>query len=513
MYLFLKIHKRLYDAAGRPVISNCVTPTEKVSEFLDHHFKPVMQEGESCLLETCNIYCNILVTGDVVDLYPSVPHQAGLEALREAVDKRKARKVPTSKLVKMAEFVLKNNYFQFSDNVSQQISGTAIGTKFAPPYACIFMDQVESKFLQTQKFQPLVWFRYIDDIFFIWTHGEKSLKKFMMEFNNFNPNIKFTYEFSEESINFLDLNVKFSSGKLQTSLYVKPTDCHQYLHFQSSHPKHTKKSIVYSQTLRVSRACSQEEDYKNYCNQMKSWFLKRSYPEHLIDTEMKKVKFKSREKTEKSKLKGVPFVVTYHPSLNCLHKIIRDNTYLLYMNEEVKNLFLPGPMVSFRGARKLSSYLVRAKLYPLHRKIGSKKCAKNRCEVCDYVTDTDTFTSTVTGESFKINHQLNCDDRCIIYLLTCKQCQKQYTGETTDDFRYRWNNYKSNSRKFDRKEPCMQEHLYRHFSSPGHRGFLNDVSVTLIDKTDGSDPKKREDYWMKTLKTMAPYGLNIEDSV
>ena len=108
-------------------------------------------------------------------------------------------------------------------------------------------------------------------------------------------------------------------------------------------------------------------------------------------------------------------------------------------------------MVSFRGARKLSSYLVRAILYPLHRKVGSKNCAKNRCEVCDYVTDTDTFTSTVTGESFKINHQLNCDDRCIIYLLTCKQCQKQYTGETTDDFRYRWNNYKSNSRKFDRK--------------------------------------------------------------
>ena len=98
-------------------------------------------------------------------------------------------------------------------------------------------------------------------------------------------------------------------------------------------------------------------------------------------------------------------------------------------------------MVSFRGARKLSSYLVRAKLYPLHRKIGSKKYAKNRCEVCDYVTDTDTFTSTVTGEFFKINHLLNCDDRCIIFLLTCKQCQKQYTGETTNDFRYRWNNY------------------------------------------------------------------------
>ena len=82
-------------------------------------------------------------------------------------------------------------------------------------------------------------------------------------------------------------------------------------------------------------------------------------------------------------------------------------------------------MVSFRVARKLNSYLVRTKLYPLHRKVGSEKCAKNRCDVFDYVSDTYTFTSTVTGESFKINYQLNCDDRCIIYLLTCKQCQKQ----------------------------------------------------------------------------------------
>ena len=167
MYLLPKIHKRLYDVPGRPVISNCGTPTEKVSEFLDHHLKPVMQEGDSYIKDTGDFLNKIkninaipenaiLVTADVVGLYPSIPHQAGLEALREALDKRKTHKVPTSKLIKMAEFVLKNNYFQFSDKVYQQISGTAIGTKFAPPYACIFMDQVESKFLQTQKFQPLV---------------------------------------------------------------------------------------------------------------------------------------------------------------------------------------------------------------------------------------------------------------------------------------------------------------------------------------------------------------------
>ena len=53
----------------------------------------------------------------------------------------------------------------------------------------------------------------------------------------------------------------------------------------------------------------------------------------------------------------------------------------------------------------------------------------------------------------------------------------------------------------------MQEHLYGHFSSPGHAEFLNDVSATLIEKADRSDPKKRDEYWMKILKTMTPYVL------
>ena len=91
-----------------------------------------------------------------------------------------------------------------------------------------FMEPVESKFLQTVTFQPLVWSRYMCHIFFISELMAKIiLKNFMMEFDNFNPNIKFNYEFSEGSISFLDLNVKFSDGKLQNSLYMKPTDHQQ----------------------------------------------------------------------------------------------------------------------------------------------------------------------------------------------------------------------------------------------------------------------------------------------
>ena len=135
----------------------------------------------------------ILVKAGVVDIYPSMPHEAGLQALEEALENRNHKQISTEKLVKTAQFALNNNLLEFNNDVFQQISGTAIGTKYAPPYACIFMDQIKTKFLRTQSYQPMVWFRYIDDMFFIWTHGEKKLEEFVADFNAFNPNIQFTY--------------------------------------------------------------------------------------------------------------------------------------------------------------------------------------------------------------------------------------------------------------------------------------------------------------------------------
>ena len=114
----------------------------------------------------------------------------------------------------MAEFVLKSNYFEFNGKVKQQLSGTAIGTKFAPPYPCVFMDQVETEFLEPVAQKPLVWFRYMDDIFFIWTHSQEKPRLFLEDLNKCHPNIKFTHETNKEDIAFLDLKVKLFNGKI-----------------------------------------------------------------------------------------------------------------------------------------------------------------------------------------------------------------------------------------------------------------------------------------------------------
>ena len=238
IYFLPKIHKRLDNVPGRPVISNCGTPTEKASEFLDHHLQPIMKSGVSYIKGTNDFLLQLknlgkipenafLNTADVVGLYPSIPHDEGLEVLRKQLNAFDDKSIHTEDLVKMPEFVFKNNDFESKLNLSLnscfkcQISETAIGTKFAPPYACIFMDYIEREFLKSQQIQPWIWFRYIDDILFVWTASEKELEEFLNRLNNFHNNLRFTHERSRESLNLLDVTVKSQQGEFVTDLYYK----------------------------------------------------------------------------------------------------------------------------------------------------------------------------------------------------------------------------------------------------------------------------------------------------
>ena len=124
-------------------------------------------------------------------------------------------------------------------------------------------------------------------------------------------------------------------------------------------------------------------------------------------------------------------------------------------------------MVSFRNARKLSSNSVRAKLYPLERRVGSCKCSCNHCQVCRSITENDILLCNNDQKSYKFNHRFDCNEKCLIYLLTC--CQKQNVGQTVNIFRNRWNNYKEMlERLTEGNTECKGIYLYEHFILPGH---------------------------------------------
>ena len=101
------------------------------------------------------------------------------------------------------------------------------------------MADFEQKALENYHLKRLIWKRFIDDIFLIWTHGENELRKFVEYLNSLHNTIKFTCEQTISEIAFLDTLVKIDpeSNQVYTSPYTKPIDTHSYLHYRSAHQK------------------------------------------------------------------------------------------------------------------------------------------------------------------------------------------------------------------------------------------------------------------------------------
>ena len=133
----------------------------------------------------------ILWTVDFVGLYPNIPHEESLPALRKWLDNRMEKCISSDTLCDLEEVVPKNNIFKFGKNTLKQTSGTPIRTKFGTPYSILFMAELEEEILRKAEFKPYLWWRY-DDIFFLWEHGEEKLKSFIDNINKMHPTIKFT---------------------------------------------------------------------------------------------------------------------------------------------------------------------------------------------------------------------------------------------------------------------------------------------------------------------------------
>ena len=137
-YLLPEIHNTCIPE--RPVISNCGFYTENISSQVTNqiikdtnHFlrkiRELVQLPEGTILFMIN----------VVGLYPNIPHDEGLAFLKDFLESRVEKLVTTDTLIKLAELVFQNSIFEFSDKTYKQIRGTTTGTKFAPPYAVLFM--------------------------------------------------------------------------------------------------------------------------------------------------------------------------------------------------------------------------------------------------------------------------------------------------------------------------------------------------------------------------------------
>ena len=455
-----KVKKENEFPTGRPIISANGCPTEKISAFVDENLKGNIPQIASYIKDTSDFIRKVenilipedclLVTFDVTSLYTNIPNDEGIKAVHSFLKKHKPKYASVDTIVLLLSEVLTKNNFEFNGKNYLQIGGTAMGTKLAPSYANIFMGELEEKTIESYDKEPLLWVRFIDDIFSIWTHGVEELHKYHEHLNSYHESIKYTMEFSKEKITFLDTWVKKLKDKLIVELYTKPTDTHNYLHFTSSHPKHTKRAGPYGQFLRVRRNCTLNSDYIKHSLKMKKHYVERGYPEQLIENSRLQALNRNRKEllepkthNKKSNENVVPLILTHHPSNFLVRKIISENWGMLKYSDLCQNALPETPLYATRRSKNLKDLLVKSRLKTIDSgkkpiKFVPDSCKKPFCSLCKKLKHND-IMCTVTNKSHQVPLNVDCHTKNVVYVLTCSICKKQYVGETKRNFflRYR----------------------------------------------------------------------------
>jgi hypothetical protein len=294
-YLLMKMHKS--PPAGRPIVSTIGSPTYFASKYVDYMLKPLLRHIPSYVessqhlihqLETtvfpddCYICC-----ADIESLYPNIPIDVGIDFVRCAINRMRStvdeidyhfRDNRTVDFVlKLLSFILHNNYFVFGSQWYHQLQGTAMGTPAAVPFACLFVYEVEHRVFQTTNMQPLLYKRYIDDIYLIVRCREEATTFF----GAFNDKVVPTIRCGSITIDlssgiFLDLETfkgpRFAvSGILDVKTYQKVQNRYLYLAPNSFHNRAVFTSTIVSELNRYRLTCNSDADFYN----MRSLFYQR----------------------------------------------------------------------------------------------------------------------------------------------------------------------------------------------------------------------------------------------
>ena len=397
IYFLPKIHKCLDNPPGRPIVSATGCPTERISAFVDHFLNPLVKEAKSYVKDTNDFIQKIdalpplkgnTIIGslDVTSLYTCIPNEEGIRAceiyLRES--RSEWYKPSNDSLLKLLQMVLEMNNFQFNGKNYLQVGGVSMGTRTAPSFANLFMRHLEDKLIDGHHLKPKVWYRFVDDVFIVWEHGEDTLKEWVQYLNTSHSSIKFTLEHSIQEINFLDTLVKKdNNNKLYTDLYTKKTDTNSYLHYESAHPPHCKKSLPYSQLLRIKQICTNQNDCERHSTTKINEFKQKGYPIKLLKESKTKVDIKGRESlfhkpdSKDDQNKTTFMTTTYRPGLHKFTNAIRENWKILARSTTTKEMYNNGLKIGYKRPKNLKDILVRAKTnYNLEDENQGKKRKK-----------------------------------------------------------------------------------------------------------------------------------------
>lgn len=368
-----------------------------------------------------------------------------------------------------------------------------MGKKFAPAYANIFMAAWEETVWRRSKKKPLHYFRYLDDIWGVWTDSQTSFDDWVELVNSINPSITLKATFHEQQVDFLDTTTykgdQFHiTHKLETKVYFKPTDTHALLFKTSHHPKHTFLGIIKSQLLRFHRICSRREDFEEATRVLFQALSRRGYSRSIrrrayrtyLDT-----------RTTISNPTPLPIILDYSASTLQLTRTIKR--HLEITQKQLQHLSQYRLIAAFRKGKNLRDLLVRSKPPPAVNRPRRRKTQLLKLKWVRNSTTNRTFTIQ--------QHKDNTKN--LIYLLTCATCGMKYVGETRNDIGTRLYQHKYNVINKVRTETPVVKHFINH-GWPAARATILDTHPFWSHR----QRRTRERHWIQQLGTIQPAGLN-----
>lgn len=512
-YILPKIHKDPENwtvpfevPPGRPIVSDCGSETYYTAEYLDFYLNPLSTKHPAYIRDTYHfieIVNSLRIPSefyffsmDVKNLYTNIPIDAGIQCVKNIFEKYPDPKRPDQELLSLLEINLKRNDFMFNEKYYLQIKGTAMGKKFAPAYANIYMANWEQEvFLKCEK-KPAHYFRYLDDIWGIWMGSKEDFDRFVQVLNAHDPSIQLTTEINDQSIDFLDTTVfkgpdfVFNS-KLDIKVFFKVTDTHALLHKNSFHPKHTFKGIVKSQILRFKRICTRDEDFWEAVGILFKSLRERGYSRPFLRNCLKTF----QDRKERDQGNSIPLITTFSSVGKVLNHKFKSNFEEVL---EQNNIFVGSKVISaYRRNKNLKDILVQAKLPSLVR--AKSLMLDSQFTRLKFIKNNKNKTIHRILQGFSPRSQ-NC-----VYVIFCTICHIQYVGETRNSLSTRMVQHRYNIRNKKETDTPLVQHFLQH-------GLLSMRMAGLQRNMNWSDGerKKRERQWIYLLGSKKPFGLNVK---
>ncbi len=220
-YLLPKIHKEPHTwtvpyavPPGRPIVSDRSSVTYNIAMYIDFFLGPLSSRHPSYLKDTYHFLdiirpiilpdSALLFTLDVDSLYTNIDTDLGLKTVKRIFNRYPDKLRPDAEILQLLEICLRCNDFVFDDEHYLQVQGTAMGHRYAPSYANLYMSEWEREVLDKCPLKPVLYYRFLDDIIGAWTHGEDSFLEFVDTLNNHHPSIQVKHHLDSNHVNFLD---------------------------------------------------------------------------------------------------------------------------------------------------------------------------------------------------------------------------------------------------------------------------------------------------------------------